>query len=210
MNFPKIEFVYFDLGNVVVNFDHQMSCHNLAAITELDGATINSALYESGLQDQYELGNLNDQEFAFQLNSELGTSVSTTRLCHAISDIFWLNRPIMPLISQVSAAGIPIGILSNTCHAHWSLILDKWPGISRLFPSHSCILSYEVNCKKPQPAIYSLAIEKAGIPAEHIFFVDDLAQNVAGAAKTGMQTNRYTSSNDLMKCLVNRSLKFNL
>ena len=53
----RIEFVYFDLGNMLVAFDPEISCRNVA---DLVGVSIDDArrvIYESGLQPKLRWSN---------------------------------------------------------------------------------------------------------------------------------------------------------
>ena len=49
------------------------------------------------------------------------------------------------------------------------------------------VVSWEVGCCKPDPAIYRLALARLRIPAEETLFVDDRPPNVVGAQAVGMQ-----------------------
>ena len=44
-----------------------------------------------------------------------------------------------------------------------------------------------VGCRKPEPRIYELTLERLGVPAEACLFVDDVEVNCEGARKAGMQ-----------------------
>ena len=48
------------------------------------------------------------------------------------------------------------------------------------------LISGEVGIRKQDPAIYALAAERLGLPAESIVFVDDLPPNVRAATAAGM------------------------
>ncbi|HLY39715.1 MAG TPA: HAD-IA family hydrolase [Terracidiphilus sp.] len=45
--------------------------------------------------------------------------------------------------------------------------------------------------RKPGPAIFRRALDILGKPAERVLFIDDRAENVAGAASAGMKTVRF-------------------
>jgi hypothetical protein len=51
---PK--FIYFDLGNVLLFFDHALGCRQMAAVAGLAEAQIRAAIFDSGLQWKYECG----------------------------------------------------------------------------------------------------------------------------------------------------------
>jgi putative hydrolase of the HAD superfamily len=50
------------------------------------------------------------------------------------------------------------------------------------------IISCEVGVSKPDPRIYRLCLERLGLSAHDTLFVDDRADNIAGAARVGLRT----------------------
>jgi putative hydrolase of the HAD superfamily len=48
--------------------------------------------------------------------------------------------------------------------------------------------------RKPEPAIYRRVLGILGKPAERTLFIDDRAENAAGAASVGMKTIRFTGA----------------
>jgi len=51
--------------------------------------------------------------------------------------------------------------------------------------------------RKPDLAMYRRALDILGRPAERILFIDDRAENVAGAMKVGMQAIHFKSEEQL-------------
>jgi putative hydrolase of the HAD superfamily len=54
------------------------------------------------------------------------------------------------------------------------------------------VVSYEVGLAKPDPRIFTLCLERLGVDAASVLFVDDRAVNTAGAAAIGVQTLTFT------------------
>ncbi|APS23726.1 hydrolase [Streptomyces sp. Tue 6075] len=54
---------------------------------------------------------------------------------------------------------------------------------------------------KPDPAIYRIAAERAGVPMERCLFVDDRQENIDAAAALGMTTALYRQPADLRRAL---------
>ncbi|MFF8986323.1 HAD-IA family hydrolase [Streptomyces globisporus] len=54
---------------------------------------------------------------------------------------------------------------------------------------------------KPDPAIYRIAAERAGVPMERCLFVDDTQENIDAAAALGMTTALYRQPDDLRRAL---------
>lgn len=128
----------------------------------------------------------------------------------AVSDIFWLNRTIVPVIAQLRVIGMPIGILSNTCSAHWNFVLERFPILRQSFQMKHCILSYETRSMKPDATIYQRAIDAASTEPGKIFFTDDRDVNVEGARQAGLQAEKYQSIATLTRHLTDRGVLLNL
>lgn len=63
------------------------------------------------------------------------------------------------------------------------------------------VVSYEVHQLKPEPEIYETIISKFNLDPEETVFLDDLPQNLEGAAKFGIHTIHVTSHEAAVKGL---------
>ena len=95
-----------------------------------------------------------------------------------------------------------VGLLSNTSPDHFEYCRETYGVIRQLFDLY--VLSYEVRAMKPDRKIFDVAIEKAGVPAEKIFYVDDREENVAGATQCGIDAVLYTNADQLLSDLRSR------
>ncbi len=82
--------------------------------------------------------------------------------------------------ARARAAGVPTGLLSNS----WGTEMYPWDRIDAHFDI--AVVSGQVGLRKPDPAIYELALERIGVRAEDCAFVDDLHRNVEVARGLGM------------------------
>ncbi len=201
-------FVYLDLGNVIAMFDRERAFRQMASVCGAPVPTVRDAVME-GLQADLESGRLGWNEFHAEFSRRTGTHSDSTTLAQAASDIFTLNVPMLPVIAALERARVPLGILSNTCHAHWQHLLDlRWgilPGGFR-----ELVLSYEAGSSKPEPAIFALATKRAGVPPDAIFFADDLPEHVAAARVAGWDAELFTSAARLAHDLADRGLNLGL
>ncbi len=202
------EFIYFDLGNVLVNFDHEIAINQLAALTNSSSDEIRQLVFHSTLQQEYEQGQLATPEFCQQIRRHTGSAASDAELCFAASDIFWVNHAIFPLVAALRGAGCRLGILSNTCEAHWQYIQSADYSILRLF--QLTVLSFDEHTSKPSRGIYQAATRRSGFAAGELFFVDDRPDNVQGARDAGLDAVHYESPWQLAGELRKRGLRFNL
>lgn len=186
-------FFYFDLGNVLLDFDHAAACRNVSRITGLSPEVVRHTIFESGLELRYEAGELTTEEFHLEFEARTGTKVSLDALVLACSDMFTLKPGMAAILAELRAAGHRLGLLSNTNIAHWQFVYPNRYG--ELWPHFEVFaLSFELKSLKPLPRIYEQAAELARVPATSIFFVDDRADNVAGALAAGMDAIRFESA----------------
>lgn len=91
---------------------------------------------------------------------------------------------IRPGVAEMLAA-LPIryGVCSNLS-ADYVGALDRFPEISPAFR----VLSCQVGCMKPDPAIYACVIEAAGVPPDRILFTGDTpGADIDGPIRAGMR-----------------------
>ena len=199
---PNSKFVYFDLGNVLVTFDHQIAASQLADAARCPIEHVWNTVFVSDLQTRFETGLVSDHQYASEINSALGSSIPKEHILEAISAIFQPNSLILPALELVRAAGVPMGVLSNTCDAHWLwLQRQNWPMLDGWFDQ--TILSYEVQSMKPDAGIYEASENACGLTGSQIFFTDDREENVAAAAKRGWATHHFGKADALLVALQN-------
>ena len=193
-------FVYFDLGNVLVTFDHRMAARQLAEAAECPIEQVLSTVFVSDLQLRYETGLISDDQYAAEVNHMIGSQLSTERILDAISNIFEPNWPILDVLDRLHRLQIPMGILSNTCDAHWRWLTRKdWPMLHGWFQNQ--VLSYEVGCMKPRSAIYETCEKRCGMDGGQIFFTDDRSENIAAAALRGWKTCLFREASELQESI---------
>lgn len=94
------------------------------------------------------------------------------------------NEPVVALVYELRAAGLRLGVLTNNVRE----LRPLWWGLlpfAELFDD--VVDSHEVGMRKPDPAIYHLALERLGAAAGRTAFLDDIASNVATAERLGMR-----------------------
>ena len=69
-------------------------------------------------------------------------------------------------------------------------------GLRQLF--QIALSSCYLGLRKPEAAIYRRALDILGKPAERILFIDDRAENVAGATAAGMKSIRFEGADALL------------
>ena len=162
-----------------------------------------------GLHDASERGVIDWPEFHAEFSRRTGTTSDPTALARAASDMFTLNVEMLPVIAGLERAGIPIGILSNTCGIHWEHLLAKRYA---MLPGNfvATVLSHEVAALKPEPAIYDAAAARVGVRPERIFFCDDIPAHVHAARACGWDAEVFESAAGLIDALGRRGLNLGI
>jgi epoxide hydrolase-like predicted phosphatase len=186
----RIKFVYFDLGNILVSFDPDVACQNIATLFGVSAEKAKAAVYDSGLEERYEHGELSEAGLLAEVRRELGGDASSGEdvdlqaFLDALGDMFTPIASMQRTVKRVREAGYHTGVLSNTCFAHWDWVSrQNWPVMEG--PFEAFVLSYEVGAMKPDAKIYEAAEKAAGVAANEILFVDDRQENVEAATKRG-------------------------
>jgi epoxide hydrolase-like predicted phosphatase len=97
-----------------------------------------------------------------------------------------LEEGTWELAAQVRAMGATTGLLSNS----WGMGIYPWDRVEAHFDL--TVISGQVGLRKPDPAIYQLAIERSGGDAADCLFIDDLPANLEVARELGMRTIHHT------------------
>jgi putative hydrolase of the HAD superfamily len=126
-----------------------------------------------------ETGAIDEHEFGRRFGALLGIDA----LDGLVDRLFAGVRPDEPMLAalrRARAAGIRTGLISNSM-GEGRYDRSQFP---ELFDG--VVISGEVGLHKPQPEIFRLGAERAGVAPEDCVFVDDLRENCEGAEAVGM------------------------
>ena len=203
MSRPK--FIYLDLGKVLVDFDVQLMCRQMAEAAGITPERVHQVVFGSDLQRRYELGRISSQDFYEEFCQATGTRPDYHRLAWAASAIFELSVAMTPIVTHLALCGHRLGILSNTCQQHWEYCTGRFKMLNELFTVHA--LSYQMHACKPQPEAYQRAAELAGCRPQEIFFTDDTPTHVAAAQCAGFDAVVFTGPRQLAAELRRRGIE---
>ena len=177
----------------------------IADLAALDTELVERVLFSDGLQARFEVGECTPREYYQQFCQLTASSPDVDAFAEAGNAIFALNHSMLPLVERLGERGYRMGVLSNTCENHWNYIsngqFSMLPG-----PFETAVLSYEERSMKPDRRIYESAVERAGAPADRVFFVDDRHENVAAAQQLGIDAIRFEGVRRLAASLRDRGI----
>jgi epoxide hydrolase-like predicted phosphatase len=137
-----------------------------------------------------ETGALDVDEFSALLAAELSTvdggPVDPVGILTRLFAGMGPDPAMFVLVGQLRELGVRVGLLSNS----WGNSYP--PEIHALFDP--VVISGEVGLRKPLPAIYQLTLDRLGLPADRVLFLDDAEPNVLGARAVGMRALWHTDA----------------
>jgi putative hydrolase of the HAD superfamily len=186
--------IIFDFGNVVGFFSHHKALEKLRQFSPLQPHEMYAAVYSGPLEDQFERGLMTSAEFLSQVRKVWQLSCDDEMVTHAITDIFWSNTEVCEIIPRLKGRyRVLLGSNTNPIHSH--KFLDQFADVLGHFDA--LVLSHDIGVRKPHADFFRSCHERAGVPAEKCVFIDDLAENIAGARAFGFQGIVYQPNADL-------------
>ena len=197
-----IKAVVFDLGRVLLWFDNGLF---IRALAERSGRTAEEvreiAHANLDLIRGFDRGDVAAGDFRTGVCAALGLDLGEGEFWSVYADIFTVHAPGLDVARRLRSSGLKLVLLSNTDPVRYEFVRSRFPE-TQFFDAY--VLSYELGLLKPEPGIYLEAARRAGCPPEECVFIDDLAENVAGAEAVGMTGIVYAPKTDLaaaLRCL---------
>lgn len=193
MKDPKVKNIIFDLGNVILNIDIPRTIGVFSEWTGKKPEEVAKLFAEKDLFKNYETGLWDDRMFLNQVRNITGQQEWTDDKITEAWNTLLLDIP-QDRIELLLALrkNYRLYLLSNTSPLHIrrvNEILHESAGISDLSELFEKVYySYELGCMKPDAVIYEKVLENAGILAEESLFLDDNADNIAGAEAVGISS----------------------
>jgi putative hydrolase of the HAD superfamily len=190
----SIKAVFFDLGDVVIDWPDNTPVYKYVAKRfglESEGLMkIGEAFV-----DRVDRGEISEKDMWTQLFSLYGLGLPRdwrTLWVREFKAYGKLDKGVSKITADLSRNGYIVGMITNNEPSH-----DMWAKKSGWYKNFELIVqSYKVRFIKPEPEIYMIALDTAGVKASESIFVDNKAENVNGAEKVGMKGILFSSSKD--------------
>jgi putative hydrolase of the HAD superfamily len=187
MRAPKA--IIFDLGNVLLPIDLNLTYASFAKFSSFNAALISSTIIDNELWVPYESGQQSDAEFRDYLRSHLDLHISDVEFDEAFSALLLDFHPgVYEWIASLGAR-FHLILLSNTSsiHAERFTKVPLGPAGQNLFSLFDHVYySFEMGLVKPDPAIYHQVLTEQGFSPEEVLFFDDNVANINSAKSIGI------------------------
>jgi 2-haloacid dehalogenase len=99
------------------------------------------------------------------------------------------------LAERLAGGGVPLHAITNWSAELFPVARSLYPRLDTIFGV--TVVSGDERVIKPDPAIYRVLLDRAGLAAADCLFIDDSAKNVAGARAVGMSAHHFTDPDTL-------------
>ena len=183
-----IKVVLFDLGNVILPVDGHRMARKLTQHSHLTVDEILSHFGKHEVVDSFEKGKLSPIDFFHHIRTSCSLkNLEFDEFLPLFNDIFEIDVPVVELIKELKKS-VKLGMISNTNEIHSTHLLKEFELFAHF---HKVWFSNDVGMRKPDPAIYQLALSHFNSKPEETVFIDDLEPNVAGAEKVGIKAIHF-------------------
>ncbi len=204
---PKIKAAIFDLGNVLVDVDAKAAAARIAGFAGKTTEEIYAFFFESRLTGDFEAGRILPEGLFQEVKSLLGIGIGYAEFVGIWNEIFFVsekNRRVLELVVRLSA-DYRLAMLTNTNTLHYDYLIGKFPGI--FTPFHHIITSFEAGTRKPDPAIYRMALDALKAGPEETFYTDDRQDLIEAACSLGIRGAVFTGFEKLAADLAAEGVK---
>lgn len=133
------------------------------------------------------LGRISANAYYERAATRLGVAAAALRILAEEAYLSDFNTTFADYVRQLRATGVPVSALTNSLSSEAEL--KARPQLAGLFDH--VISSRDVGLAKPDPAIYRVLVDRLGLEASSILFVDDASAHVEAAEALGMETVHF-------------------
>lgn len=193
----SIRAVFFDLGGVIVRTEYQAPRQQLAERLGMEYEDLNRIVFDSETGVQASIGAVTSQQHWDSVMKRLKRSaeeMTAIRQEFFAGDI--IDRQLLDFLRSLRGT-YQTGLISNA----WSDLREYLTREKMIDAFDHIIISAEVGVAKPDPKIFQIALEKAGVSPSEAVFVDDFYPNIEGCEKVGMKGIHFKDAQSTLQQL---------
>ncbi len=190
----SIRAVFFDHGGVIARTEYQVPRQHLAERLGLEYDDLVRIVFDSPSGRQATVGAITAAQHWDSVMERLRlpkSELRTVRKEFFGGDV--IDHEILHTLRDLRSSYF-VGLLSNAWDDMRKYI------IARKFDDafDHMVISAEVGVAKPDPKIYQIALEQAGVNPDEAVFMDDFIENIQGCQKVGMHGIHFRSPEQAM------------
>lgn len=195
-----VEAVIFDLGNVLIDFDHLIAAKKIARLTNMAAQEIYELFFDSELTSLFEEGRISPSEFFVKVKEKLDLGLDYERFASIWNEIFFFSEKNSGVYSIAKSLkkNYKLALITNINILHFDYLKKNFPVFDIFDP---IVTSFQIGFRKPHPLIYKKTLEMLRVLPENVFYTDDRADLVSKAKDSGIKSFVFINIEKLKKDL---------
>ncbi|MDD2689881.1 MAG: HAD family phosphatase [Candidatus Omnitrophica bacterium] len=204
-NHPGIKAIIFDLGNVLIDFDHMIAAQRLSKLTDKTGKEIFDLFFNSELTGLFEEGKISPLDFFLKVKETLNLKMGFAEFVPIWNEIFFCTKKNLDVYNLACnlKKTYKLALLSNINTLHFEYIKKTFPLLDAF---HNVIASFQLGLRKPQRRIYQKTLNILHVLPEEVFYVDDREELVESAKELKIRAHVFTGLEKLKKDLLDAGI----
>ena len=198
----KIKAIIFDLGNVLIGFDHRIGVKRILRHTSKSDREIYDLFFDSVFTREFEKGKISCREFFAKVRDMLELQIGYEEFLPIWNEIFFAKPEMERFVASLNS-GKRLVLLSNVNQLHYEYLTSAFTSAFSLFSPDKIIPSFRAGFMKPDREIYELALSAAGAAAEEVVYVDDRADLIEAASGYGICSIQFKDIKQLKQEFLN-------
>ncbi len=192
--------VIFDLGNVLIDFDHMIAAQKLSGFTDKTGNEIFNLFFDSELTELFEEGKVSPRGFFSSVKETLKLRLDYDEFVPIWNQIFFFSEKNLMVYNLALNLKnrYKTAVLSNINILHFEYIKKAFPALG----AFQIITSFELGFRKPKAEIYHKSLELLGVSPGDCFYTDDRPEFVESARGLGIKAAIFKDVEQLKKDLL--------
>jgi putative hydrolase of the HAD superfamily len=197
----------FDLGKVLIDFDHSIAVKKIKEFCDLDAESIYNLFFDSDITDKFERGLISGENFFAEVKRLINARISYKEFVPIWNEIFTPHPGMLEIIDSLKD-DYPLYLVSNINKLHFEYLQQRFRDYFKFF--RYMFLSYEIGLRKPDERVYKFIIDYIKAKPQDIVYTDDRIELIDSALKLGIDAFLFKSTDAFKEELLRRNIKFDL
>jgi glucose-1-phosphatase len=204
----NIEAIIFDLGNVLIDFDHTIAAKRISKFTNKTHQEIFTLFFNSNITQLFEAGRVSPLDFYLKVKEMLDLKLDYEGFLPIWNEIFFLNQDNQSVyeLVKVLKKDYKLALLSNIKVLHYEYLKKNFDIFGAF---HKVITSFESKVIKPDHLIYKKALDLLAVFPENVFYTDDREELVNSAKELGIKAFLFKDYPKLRQDLLTQGVRLN-
>ncbi len=204
----NIKAVIFDLGNVLIDFDHMIAAKRISKFTDKTPQEIFNLFFDSELTALFEEGKITALNFFSEVKKILNSKLDYAEFLPIWNEIFFLSERNQAVynLAKILKNHYKIALLSNINILHFDYLKKNFSVFDAF---HHIITSFESGTRKPDPLIYKKTLDLLEAAPQDTFYTDDRAEFIEKARNLGIRGFVFRDAEQLKRDFSGNGININ-